>query len=315
MTMMAESSPSSSSNRSRWRFGALTLVLALGLTVTGSGHGSDGGVPGDEPPLSESMVLIPAGPFYKGCNPPVCPDFFFDCCSSDEWPQHEVITPAYFIDRTEATVARYRRCVEAGMCSVPEDRGPACNYARPNREQHPVTCLETDEAEALCAFEGKRLCSESEWEKAAHGGCELYPEGLCAASVRPFPFGGYSASTLCAFMNYNEGGFLWRPGGGCGLDSTWEAGSRPLASSPYGVFDLVGNAAEHTADCRSRNYEDTPRDGSAHRPSECPGGRAKRGGNYSSPVFHTYSWSRNGSITHDDDYSCCGVRCCRDGGE
>ena len=44
-------------------------------------------------------------------------------CDDDDFTQelvaHEVFLSAYWIDRTEVTVARYRRCVAAGACAAP----------------------------------------------------------------------------------------------------------------------------------------------------------------------------------------------------
>lgn len=275
----------------------------------------DAGIPTAPPAPPQSLVPIPAGPFYKGCNPPECPDFFPTCCTNDTRPQHEVITPAYFIDRYEVTVERYRACVDLGLCTAPEERGPLCNYEFADRAQHPINCVDLEQAEAFCAFDGKRVCSESEWEKAAHGGCELYPEGFCAAGVRPYSFGGYSTSTLCAFMNYDEGGWGAGLGLGCGLGTTWAVGSRPLATSPYGVMDMNGNETEHTADCLTIDYLETPREGSAYSPPECLSTNVKRGGNFNSPAYSVYSWWRIPFATHNDDYTCCGIRCCADGAE
>ena len=62
---------------------------------------------GAKPP--PDMAYIPAGAFMMGCVPED------SACEDDEKPRHEVFLYAYYIDKTEVTVAAYRKCVEAGM--------------------------------------------------------------------------------------------------------------------------------------------------------------------------------------------------------
>lgn len=259
----------------------------------------------------EGMVVIPAGPFFKGCNPTSCLAEVPDCCLPHELPQHEVVTSSYAIDRTETSVATYRACVNAGQCPRPSASDARCNFDHPDRESHPINCLEPAGARAVCAFQGKRLCTESEWEKAASGGCELYGSALCALSIPPYVHGARSLASDCGFLNHDE---RYGPGtgSGCGLDRTWAVASWPLGRSPYGVLDLNGNAAEFTEDCFAPSYEATPRDGSAHRARDCAAGEAVRGGSFVSLVQACKTWVRRPWSVAREEATCCGVRCCRD---
>ena len=50
-------------------------------------------------------------------------------------------------------------------------------YTVDGKEDHPVNYVSSLLAEQYCRAGGKRLCTESEWEKAARGGCEMHGDG------------------------------------------------------------------------------------------------------------------------------------------
>lgn len=296
--------------------------VLFGACVDSVGPLTDGGTTPDAPNapdaglvleagvyLGEPMIHVPAGAFYKGCNPTSCPPEVTDCCLPHELPQHEVTTAAFSIDRTETTVATYRACVEAGRCPRPMASDPRCNFDHAGRETHPINCIDPIAAREVCAFQGKRLCSESEWEKAASGGCELYGATLCALSIPQYVHGARSLASDCGFVNHQEV-FGRASGRGCGLDQTSEVHSRPLGRSPYGVLGLNGNASEITEDCFAPNYQGTPRDGSPNRSQTCPGGQAVRGGSFTSLIEASKTWARRPWSEAQSEPTCCGVRCC-----
>ena len=93
-------------------------------------------------------------------------------------------------------------------------------YEYPNQAgQKPTTAVSFTGAESSCKRDGKRLCSEEEWEKACKG----------PANHR-FPYGEAFDEGAC------------RSKGGLGA-----AGAAAGCRSGYGVFDLSGNAAEWTS--------------------------------------------------------------------
>ncbi|MCQ3980593.1 MAG: hypothetical protein DPW09_44865, partial [Anaerolineae bacterium] len=103
-----------------------------------------------------SMVLVPAGPFEMGS----------DQGDSGEQPAHEVTLTAFYIDLYEVMNAQYRQCVEAGECEQP---GCPIYYENEAKRNHPVVCVNWDQAQKYCEWREGRLPTEAEWEKAARG--------------------------------------------------------------------------------------------------------------------------------------------------
>lgn len=235
-----------------------------------------------------SMATIPKGPFMMGCNA-----LIDENCSyiENEIPYHKVEVPEYKIDFTEVTVGQYRACVEDnGRCPEPSMNWNICNWAASDRETHPMNCINWYEAKAYCKWSGKRLCSESEWEKAARG-----------TDGRMYPWGNERATCKQAIMRKNG---VW----GCGKKRTWPVGSKP--PGVYGIYDMAGNVSEWVEDDWHWDYEGAPDNGKAwvRNPRT---NRGVRGGNFihfslmlrvSKRRFFEPGKNFNGSI---------GVRCCK----
>jgi hypothetical protein len=102
------------------------------------------------------MVGVPAGEFVMGS----------DGGDIAEGPSHTVHLNAFYIDKLEVTNALYRKCVDADACPR-IDR--ATYFDDPTYNQHPVVNVAWPWARAFCAWSGKRLPTEAEWEKAARG--------------------------------------------------------------------------------------------------------------------------------------------------
>jgi len=182
------------------------------------------------------MVLVPAGEFRMGS----------DAFQPDEKPPHAVAVDAFLIDKTEVTVGRFRKFVEAtGYVTEAEreggafvftpkgrERSPAVTWRTPSfpqDESSPVTGVSYRDAVEYCAWAGKRLPTEAEWEKAARG-----PDG------RTWPWG-------------NEWDPL-RANAALRMKGTVAVGSFLSGASPYGALDLAGNVSELVADWYDPEY-------------------------------------------------------------
>ena len=220
------------------------------------------------------MVTVPAGPFWMGCNSETDTN-----CQSFEQPYHEVTLSAFEIDRTEVTLAAYTECVTAGICTVPQvDWKDNCNWGVTGKENHPVNCVDWEQATAYCTYVSKRLPTEAEWEKAARG-----------TDGRLHPWGNESATCDRAVMEQDGQD-------GCGTGDTAPVCSKsPAGDSPYGACDMVGNVWEWVHDWYSSEYYATS-------PAENPTGpedgvqsvnRVVRGGGFDDYDFFMRLTHRN----------------------
>jgi len=157
---------------------------------------------------------------------------------------HEVAD--FFMDTTEVTVAAYSACVAAGKCKPaspkrklgarPAFKSEHCNVDDPERQNHPINCVEQAQAIAYCASVGKRLPDEWEWEWAARGRDEQ----------RSHPWGQEAPNCERAVM---DGGW-----DGCGTPGTRPVGSKPQGHTRDGLADMAGNVAEWTSSLRDRKH-------------------------------------------------------------
>lgn len=207
-----------------------------------------GEVPLEGPPLPTAnpkvdltdMVFIAAGEFQMGCDPNHNDGIE---CRPDSLPLHSVFLDSYYIDKTEVTNAQYARCVAAGICELPgtETWGGAPYYYDSDHANHPVHMVLWDQANDYCTWIGKRLPTEAEWEKAAHGtDPQAYPWGDSGPSCELVNMEHFNSS--CPGEHY------------AGFAFPQMAGSYPTGASPYGVLDMSGNMIEWVNDWYSEEY-------------------------------------------------------------
>jgi formylglycine-generating enzyme required for sulfatase activity len=237
---------------------------------------SDPGCEADE----EGMVCVEAGPFWMGCN-----QALDENCSATEYPYHEVVLDRFDIDIHEVTVAQYRACVESDACSEPDP----CNFVRPGADDQPINCVDWEQARTYCAWVGKRLPTEAQWEKAARGPDE-----------RTFPWGEEPADC--------ERAVIAEDGDGCGQDSTHAVGSRPAGASPYGALDMIGNVEEWVLDWFDSAYYSESPEANPEGP-EAGTHRVVRGGTFRSSDLRTVRSAWRWGQAPTSRYEAGGFRC------
>ncbi|MFT5434916.1 MAG: sulfatase activating formylglycine-generating enzyme [Myxococcota bacterium] len=188
----------------------------------------------------DGEVLVPAGDFWRGCDPgPECPD-------AGSWPAHRVILSDFALDRFEVTVDEYKACVQADACTQPGGQTPAIvadlgNYWYSVRGDHPVNYVSQPQGATYCAWVSKRLPTSAEWEKAVARGCAAI-DGDCRTGRHRYPWG--NEEPQCGDMG--------KPS--CGPSVTQPVGSFPKDRSVYGSYDLAGNVREHVADFAHQDF-------------------------------------------------------------
>ena len=216
----------------------LIAPLAVGGIVAQSGNGPATGSP--SPP--EGMVEIPAGEFSMGRSKLNSDDEsgMRPRILLDDIPAHRVRLDAFWMDATEVTHRAYAEFVTAAGRRAP--------YHWPDGKMPealadiPIYNVDWDDAQAFCAWKGKRLPTEAEWERAARG-------SLDEAS---YPWGEDKPDRSKARFGTPLG-----PG---------QVGQHP--PNAFGLHDMAGNVAEWCSDWFERTYYESS-------PAENPQGPAK----------------------------------------
>lgn len=168
------------------------------------------------------LVLIPAGEFTMG---------------SDErpymGPPHKVRIKSFYLGRYEVTNAQYKRFCDETKRKYPQNPVWDTNYFLA-KSDYPVINVSWRDADAYARWAGGRLPTEAEWERAARAGTATY-----------YYWGDDPE------LDRNHANFL-------GVDKLdrWERTS-PVGSfppNPYGLYDIIGNVWEWTADWYSEDY-------------------------------------------------------------
>ena len=175
----------------------------------------------EKAPQIEGMVYIPSGEFIMGSadvdTEGLGKEFgerkgrYYE----DEKPVRKIFLKGFYINKYEVTNMEYKTFVTAAGYPPPPTW---VNVMYPNSEaNHPVTNVTWFDAYNYCAWAGKRLPTEEEWEKAARG-----PNG------NKYPWGD----------EYDEKKANLTKG------ATTAVGSFETDKSYYGVYDMGGNIME-----------------------------------------------------------------------
>jgi formylglycine-generating enzyme required for sulfatase activity len=266
-------------------------------------------------PALPAMVQIPGGTYTMGE-----PGGIYGDTGSIEH-----VAP-FLLDTTEVTVAGYAACVRAGACrpaaatiqkkwskvESPEVWSAQCNRDRADRADHPVNCVDWDQARAYCAWAGKRLPSSAEWEWAARNGKKgtRYPWGKTAPAERPCWSGARSGpppqkSWWQSLLRKDDDEEAPAPGALEGLrEGTCPVASHPEADSALGVKDLTGNVWEWTSTESVVGADSRGRGGSPVK--------IARGGGWADRDPEVLRVSRVAKNRADDRGADLGFRCAKD---
>ena len=243
-----------------------------------------------------AMNLVPAGTFLMGVQEDEldalmreCSDIYSTSSCTNRYatqtPAHLVYLSNYYMDRTEVTNAAYARCVNAGACQPPIltnslTRDPY--FGNPTYDNYPVVYIDWERANTFCQWRNARLPTEAEWEKAARGeDGRLFPWG-------DDPIDGTRANYCDKHCTMSQADLSNDDGYG----DTSPVGSYPDGASPYGIFDMVGNASEWVADWYQKDYYTIS-------PLENPAGpasgdlRGVRGGSFQLNYLYLHVTSRS----------------------
>jgi iron(II)-dependent oxidoreductase len=207
----------------------------------------DAGPPPAGRPLPVDEVLVPGGAFTMGTSTE-------PWALDNERPAHEVDVAPFFIDTAAVTNGAFLAFMDAGGydeplwwsapgwahrqaggLSAPQfwERGVGIWFRvrfgvqEPVPLQEPVMHVSFHEAQAYAAWAGKRLPTETEWEKAARW-------DPTTGRSRRYPWGDDDPQLDHA----NLGQRHLRPA---------EAGAYPRGASPLGVHQLIGDVWEWTS--------------------------------------------------------------------
>ncbi len=196
----------------------------------------------------DNMVLIPAGRFKMGAKGRLGRD-------SEE---HEVELDAYYIDKYEVTNRQYRMFLDEiegsgdhSRChpSEPRDKDHRPKYwndPRYNRDDYPVVGVNWYDAYAYCAWVGKQLPTEAQWERAARGGLE----------GKEYPWGEGGDESRANINRESGENMALLADEGKQVEAHGH-GPKPVGSyapNGFGLFDMTGNVEEWCWDWYDQDY-------------------------------------------------------------
>ncbi|XP_015442654.1 sulfatase-modifying factor 1 [Pteropus alecto] len=245
---------------------------------------------GERPYTPGKMVLIPAGVFTMGTDDPqIKPD--------GEAPARRVTMDAFYMDAYEVSNAEFEKFVNSTgylteVAAAPwwlpvkgadwrHPEGPDSTVV--HRPDHPVLHVSWNDAAAYCAWAGKRLPTEAEWEYGCRGGLHN----------RLFPWGNKLQPKGQHYANIWQGEFPVTDSGEDGFRGTAPVDAFP--PNAYGLYNVVGNVWEWTSDWWTVHHtvEET------FNPKGPPSGkdRVKKGGSY---MCHEHTSDSSAGFVEDE---------------
>jgi formylglycine-generating enzyme len=181
-----------------------------------------------------NMILIPGATFTMGS----------DSGESEDGPAHTVRLSTYYIDQYEVTNRQFRTFLEAThYVGRPPGKWLTDEKLHSQPDTAPAVSLSYNDAEAYAMWALKRLPTEAQWELAAR-----------SVDGRRYPWGHQPVRSSRT-----------RP-----LHQVEPVMSFPEDVSPYGVFDMAGNAMEWVRDWYDPRYYDKLRDKTTEDPTGPP---------------------------------------------
>ena len=247
-------------------------------------------------PAKDEMVPVLAGSFLMGSDKKVDRNAY-----PFEFPQRRVYLDAFEIDKYEVTTLQYLKFVLAtGRSPLLDWRYDGGNFQE-SMAHHPVMHVTWYDADAYCAWAGKRLPTEAEWEKAARGeDGRINPWGNQIAGLSRANFGRSGLSG--PVRDRPERLLLYPP--------IISVDKYENAVSPYGVHQMIGNVAEWVADWYDKDYYAAAPDRNPKGP-ETGTQKAFRGGGWIDSTTTARAAMRNGTDP-TVKINWLGFRCARD---
>jgi len=292
---------------SRARILSIAFATVLGMAATTSAPARPKAF--RDCPDCPQMVRLPAGSFMMGTPAEA------EIRSGMPKPQAGKAEPVHKVTfargfamaTTPVTVAQFRAFIDAtgyraaDSCTSQHkydghfiyENAPGLSWQSPGFSQgdnYPVVCVSAEDGEAYAAWLSKKtghayaLPNEAQYEYAARAG-----------TTTAYFWGEERDARACEYSNQpdlDQADALKAPAGPeyrfqCRDGFAFTSPVGHYKPNPWGLYDMLGNIWEWTADCWNDTYKDAPADGSTRLTGDCDA-RSSRGGSYGNAVFSTY---------------------------